>query len=112
MKTLNAHNLHLIFIEEILILLFQVTLLKISRNAHNLKKNLLQFHLIMLQLTTDSESIEGIYIFLTLILYISFKNENIIPTNMCYDQVNVFTQKLQEIGVTISSKMIKIFKSS
>ena len=30
---------------------------------------------------------------------------NIIPTNMCYDKVNVFTQKLQEIGVTISSKM-------
>ena len=26
---------------------------------------------------------------------------------MCYDEVNVFTQKLQEIGVTISSKMYK-----
>ena len=27
-----------------------------------------------------------IYMFLTLILYITFKNENIIPTNMCYDE--------------------------
>ena len=26
---------------------------------------------------------------------------------MCCDKVNVFTQKLQEIGVTISSKMYK-----
>ena len=48
-----------------------------------------------------------IEIFLTLILYISLKNENIIPTNMCYDKVNVFTQKLQEIGITISNKMWK-----
>ena len=26
---------------------------------------------------------------------------------MCYDKVNVFTQKLQEIGITISNKMWK-----
>ena len=46
-----------------------------------------------------------IYTFLTLIPYITVQNENIIPTNMCYDKINVFIQNLQEIGVRTISKM-------
>ena len=43
--------------------------------------------------------------FLTLILYITVQNENIIPTNMCYDKMSVFIQNLQEIGASTLSKM-------
>ena len=43
--------------------------------------------------------------FLTLILYITVQNENIIPTNMYYDKINVFIQNLQEIGASTLSKM-------
>ena len=39
------------------------------------------------------------------ILYITVQNENIIPTNMCYDKINVFIQNLQEIDVSTLSKM-------
>ena len=42
-----------------------------------------------------------------MILYITVLNENIIPTNMCYDEMNVSIQKLQEIGVNTLSKMLK-----
>ena len=35
-----------------------------------------------------------IYMFLTLILYRTFQNENILPTNMSYDQMDVFIQNL------------------
>ena len=45
-----------------------------------------------------------IYTSLTLILYITVQNENIIPTNMCY-KIDVFIQNLQEIGVNTLSKM-------
>ena len=46
-----------------------------------------------------------IYTFLTLILYITVQNENIIPTNMCYDKIDIFIQNLQEIGASTLSKM-------
>ena len=46
-----------------------------------------------------------IYTFLTLILYITVQNENIIPTKMYYNKINVFIQNLQEIGVSTLSKM-------
>ena len=42
-----------------------------------------------------------------MILYITFQKENIIPTNMCYDEMNVSIQKLWEIGVSTLSKMSK-----
>ena len=45
-----------------------------------------------------------IYTFLTLILYITVQNENIIPTNMCY-KIDIFIQNLQEIGASTLSKM-------
>ena len=35
-----------------------------------------------------------IYMFLTLIIYRTFQNENILPTNMSYDQMDVFIQNL------------------
>ena len=35
-----------------------------------------------------------IYMLLILILYRTFQNENIIPTNMCYDQMDVFIQNI------------------
>ena len=44
---------------------------------------------------------------MTLILYITFKIENIIPRNMCYDEMNVSIQKLEEIGSSTLSKMLK-----
>ena len=46
-----------------------------------------------------------IYTFLTLILYITVQNENIIPTNMCYDKTDIFIQNLQEIGASTLSNM-------
>ena len=46
-----------------------------------------------------------IYTFLTVILYITVQNENIIPTNMCYDKIDIFIQNLQEIGASTLSKM-------
>ena len=46
-----------------------------------------------------------IYTFLTLILYITVQNENIVPTKMYYNKINVFIQNLQEIGVSTLSKM-------
>ena len=46
-----------------------------------------------------------IYTFFTVIIYITVQNENIIPTNMCYDKMNVFIQNLQEIGASTLSKM-------
>ena len=92
-KTLNAHNFLNIY-RKILILDF---------------KNIALIQGIQLPLNQFSQLLRmmKIEIFLNLILYIFFKNENIIPTNMCYDKVNVFTQKLQEIGITISNKMWK-----
>ena len=48
-----------------------------------------------------------IYIFLTLILYRTFQNENIIPTNMCYDQMDIFIQNLSQISASTLSKMYK-----
>ena len=51
-------------------------------------------------------------IFLTVILYITFKNENIIPTNMCYNQMDVFIQNLQENSVSTLSEMSKNFECS
>ena len=46
-----------------------------------------------------------IYTFLTLILYITVQNENIIPTNMCYDKIDIFIQNLQEIGASTLSTL-------
>ena len=46
-----------------------------------------------------------IYMFLTLILYITFQNENIMPTNMCYYKMNVFIPNLQESSVSTLSEM-------
>ena len=46
-----------------------------------------------------------IYTFLTLIIYITVQNENIVPTNMFYNKINVFIQNLQEIGASTLSKM-------
>ena len=45
--------------------------------------------------------------FLTLILYRTFQNENILPTNMSYDQIDVFIQNLSENSATTLSKMSK-----
>ena len=42
-----------------------------------------------------------------MVLYITVQNENIIPTNMCYYEMNVSIQKLQEICVNTLSKMLK-----
>ena len=46
-----------------------------------------------------------IYTFLTLIIYITVQNENIVPTKMYYNKINVFIQNLQEIGASTLSKM-------
>ena len=45
--------------------------------------------------------------FLTLILYRTFQNENILPTNMSYDQMDVFRQNLLKNGASTLSKMSK-----
>ena len=47
-----------------------------------------------------------IYMFLILILYRTFQNENIIPTNMCYDQMDVFIQNVLEILEISASTLI------
>ena len=47
-----------------------------------------------------------IYMFLILILYI-FQNENIICTNMCYDQMDVFIQNILEIPARTLSEILK-----
>ena len=46
-----------------------------------------------------------IYMFLILILYRTFQNENIIPTNMCYDQMDVFIQNVLEISESTLSEI-------
>ena len=48
-----------------------------------------------------------IYMFLILILYRTFQNENIIPTNMCYDQMDVFIQNILEISASTLSEILK-----
>ena len=48
-----------------------------------------------------------IYMFLILILYRTFQYENIIPTNMCYDQMDVFIQNVLEISARTLSEILK-----
>ena len=48
-----------------------------------------------------------IYMFLILILYRTFQNENIIPTNMCYDHMDVFIQNILEISASTLSEISK-----
>ena len=48
-----------------------------------------------------------IYMFLILILYRTFQNENIIHTNMCYDQMDVFIQNILEISASTLSEISK-----
>ena len=76
-KTLNTHNFLNIY-RKILILDF---------------KNIALIQGIQLfsQLLLRMMKIE---IFLNLILYRTFQNENILPTNMFYDQMDVFIQNL------------------
>ena len=95
-KTLNARN----FLNIYLILDFQNCF--DSRNPTDLPLN--QFSQLLKMIK--------IYIFLTLIVYITFKNENIIPTNMCYNQMDVFIQNLQENSASTLSKMSKNFECS
>ena len=94
-KTLNAHNFLNIY-RKILILDFKnialIQGIQLKKNFWNpTEEEYLKFHLISSHNYFRMMKIE---IFLNLILYRTFQNENILPTNMFYDQMDVFIQNL------------------
>ena len=85
-KTLNAHNFLNIY-RKILILDFKnIALIQGIQLKKNFAVPLNQFSQLLRMMKIE--------IFLNLILYISFQNESILPTNIFYDQMDVFIQIL------------------
>ena len=91
---MNAHNFLNIYRNILMLQLKTIVLIQ----GIQLKKNFCS------STSKFSQLLKMLHI-LTLILYITIQNENIIPTNMCYDKIDIFIQNLQEIGASTLSKM-------
>ena len=94
---MNAHNFLNIYRNILMLQLKTIVLIQGIQLKKNFAVPLNQFSQLLKMMK--------IYTFLTLILYITVQNENIIPTNMCYDKIYIFIQNLQEIGASTLSKM-------